>query len=317
MKKKPAGRMKAGPSKPLLCAILLIATSAGTCEATTQAQTSPEGYDMSRGAVERHVLPVGLSEVSGLVVDQRGRLFAHDDETGIVYELNPADGAMLRRFAVGDPTAEADFEGIAALGDDLFLITSRGSLLRFQPGEDRRHVPFERTRTGIGPRCEIEGLTEDPRQNRLLVACKQSRSRELADQVTVFSLDPALDSATVAFTVPWERIREAGGPRAFHPSGIAPTPDGDRYFILSARQRSLLVVDESGTVLGVHSLGRWHLQPEGIAFSKDSTLLISDEAATTQARLSRYRATAVGSGLRAQSGLKPHRHTHWGIPTGG
>lgn len=274
--------------------LFLVAISAATCEAgTQQATTSPGGYDLSRAGVEQHRLPARLHEVSGLVLDGEGRLFAHDDEVGIVYEIDPGTGEEVIRFGVGDPTAEADFEGIAALGDELYLITSAGSLLTFKAGNDRQRVPFERVRTGIGPQCEIEGLAEDPEAGRLLVACKQSRTPELASQVTVFAIDVTEGTSEIHLVVPWERIRDAGGARAFHPSGLSLTPDGSRLFIISARQRSLLELTPSGEVLGVHALGRWHLQPEGIAFARDGSLLISDEGGGGRARLSRY--PAVGS----------------------
>lgn len=68
-----------------------------------------------------------LKEISGLANSNDGNLFAINDETGIVYKLNPLNGDLIKRFFLGRWTAEADFEGIATTGRDnctcrLFII---------------------------------------------------------------------------------------------------------------------------------------------------------------------------------------------------
>ena len=71
-------------------------------------------------------LPAALHEISGLAL-HRGLLLAHDDELGRVYSINPATGAVAVFATLQGPIRD-DFEGIAVLGDTIWLMTSAGRL---------------------------------------------------------------------------------------------------------------------------------------------------------------------------------------------
>ena len=86
----------------------------------------------------------------------------------------------MARFSFGDPTVHGDFEGIAAVGDRIFLVTSDGVLYAGRPGADGEHVEFVTYATGLGQICEIEGLAYDPSDPSLLLLCKEARSRAAA-----------------------------------------------------------------------------------------------------------------------------------------
>jgi len=104
-------------------------------------------------------LPSGLAEVSGLAVASDRTVYAHDDEHGIVYEIDVLSGEMGAIFALGHPTIRGDFEGIATYDGLIYLITSDGLLFETQIGAHKERVPFNSYSTGIGEFCEIEGLT--------------------------------------------------------------------------------------------------------------------------------------------------------------
>ncbi len=149
-------------------------------------------------------LPKRLKEISGLALSADERLFAHDDEHAVIYEIDWHDGRIVKAFALGDPTVADDFEGIAIADRDFYLITSDGILYRATEGADGAHVPYQRIDTGSGRRCEIEGLAYDPPRNVLLLGCKTPRETELKDRVAVFAWSPerrAID-AKASFSVP-------------------------------------------------------------------------------------------------------------------
>ena len=60
-------------------------------------------YDLDAPRRDRWELPKELNEISGLAVDSEGRLFAHDDERAIIYQLDPATHRVVKRFAFGRP----------------------------------------------------------------------------------------------------------------------------------------------------------------------------------------------------------------------
>jgi hypothetical protein len=152
-------------------AIALACTAA--CDGPGPAAQAAVGLDSAN--VVQWKLPKRLKEISGLALSSDERLFAHDDEQAVIYQIDWQRGGLVKAFALGDPPLRDDFEGIAIAGDDFYLITSNGILYRTKEGADGAHVEYERIDTGIGAQCEVEGLTTDLRRNLLLVACKTPR----------------------------------------------------------------------------------------------------------------------------------------------
>ncbi len=236
-------------------------------------------------------LPDRLAEISGLAVTREGRLFGHDDERAIVYELNLANGGVIKRFALGDPAEAGDFEGMAASDDSLFLITSTGRLYAFVEGEDGAAVAFEAYETGLAPICEAEGLAYNPAQDSLIIACKTVHARAMAGTVLLFSW--SLRTHTLSQD-PWISASEAdvaaaAGVRGFHPSSVEIDAASGRVIVLAGSERAMAEFGPDGAILAARRLGRAHPQPEGAAILPDGTLIIADEAGSrAHARLLHY-----------------------------
>ena len=250
------------------------------------------GYDFAAAPAARWELPRRLREVSGLAATEDGRIFAHDDERGLIHELDPRDGVLVKSFALVDGGSGADggeqrplrgdFEGLVAAGGRFYLVTSDGVLYESGEGRADERVTARALRTGLGARCEIEGLGYEPDGRVLLLACKTAREGVRADAVTIFRWSlaaGALDAARPSLVVPVAELARAGGPpRAFSASGIERDPRTGNYILVAARQRALAEVTPSGTVVAALRLpAARHPQAEGIALTPDGTLLIADE----------------------------------------
>ena len=116
------------------------------------------------------VLPAVLQEISGLAL-YRGLLLAHDDEIGRIHSINPVTGAVAVFATLRGPIRD-DFEGIAVLGDTVWLMTSRGRLYGVKATASSAPVAFALHETGLGKRCELEGLAADTASGVLLLPCK-------------------------------------------------------------------------------------------------------------------------------------------------
>ncbi len=103
---------------------------------------------------QRHKLTRKLNEISGLAMTADGRILAHEDQRGTVYQLDPATGAVVKAFAVGSKL-RGDFEGIASADDQLFLVTSSGRLLRTREGDDGEEVDYDVFDSGVSERCRF------------------------------------------------------------------------------------------------------------------------------------------------------------------
>ena len=145
-------------------------------------------YGVGEEEPTRHLLARPLREISGLALTDDGRLFAHDDERAFIYQLRPQTGEIVKSFRAGWLGAFGDFEGIAITGERFFLVTSDGSIIEFKEGEPSARVGYEVFPTGLGERCEVEGLAHDRLTDSLLLACKTTRTQALAGYLAIFAL---------------------------------------------------------------------------------------------------------------------------------
>ncbi|HWA62901.1 MAG TPA: hypothetical protein VG939_16085, partial [Caulobacteraceae bacterium] len=129
-------------------------------------------------------LPKRLREISGLAATPDGRVMGHDDEAGVIYEIDVATGETVKRFCLGQPPIKGDFEGLAiAASGEFYLTTSGGRVHRFREGEAGAVVPFETFETGLRRTGEIEGLAWCDGEDALILACKRTYADTLSGQV--------------------------------------------------------------------------------------------------------------------------------------
>jgi uncharacterized protein YjiK len=265
-----------------------------------QASSALAGYDFRADDVRHIELARPLHEISGLALDVTDGLFAHHDERATVFRLDPADGRILSSFNLGSRGRTGDFEGIALAGSRFFLVTSDGRLLESGRGEDGASVEFDEIRIASRRVCaEIEGLEYDAPGNALLLACKFTEGRALRDRLVIlrFSLRSRTLDAEPFISLPVESLAPFGLGSAINPSGIAIHPLTGTIIVLAALQRAIVELDRNGRVLGAAQLrGRYHAQAEGIAVTRDGTLIIADEGGSGVARLTYYAYRPVAGG---------------------
>ncbi len=282
-----------------LAALLAAALALGACGASegeaaseARAASGAPGRGASVFAHEpdrRWRLPPRLREISGLATTPDGRLFGHDDEVGVLYELDIENGALVKAFALGDPVVRGDFEGLAITPEgDFYLVGSTGRLYRFREGEDGAHVAFATLDTGLRDTCEIEGLAFAPAERSLIVACKTNHARATRDTLALYAWSIRDERLAPWLATPAAPLAEAVGTDGLRPSGIEIDARSGRTVLLSARGPALLELDREGALLAARRLGRLHVQPEGATVLPDGSLAIADEGRLGRALLSRY-----------------------------
>jgi uncharacterized protein YjiK len=237
-------------------------------------------------------MPGRLDEISGLAVTPDGRLFGHNDERGTVHEIDRMTGEVGKRFSIGDPPLQADFEGLAVAGERFFLVTSAGLLHEFREVGDRETSPHRVTDLGVGGACEVEGLDYDARSDALLVACKVTSPERGSIVVHRVPLDPERPRPA-PLEISRAQLTAFGLRTEFQPSSIAVSPAGT-LLLTSAAPEALIEVNEAGRVIaGVDLPGRRHPQTEGLAFGADGTLWMSDEQNGQPGQVTAYAPTAA------------------------
>ena len=234
-------------------------------------------------------LPDRLREISGLALTDDERLFGIADEEAIVYELDYAEGRLVKAFALGDPVVLGDFEGLAYIQQRFWLMTSRGELYAAREGRDGEHLDYEKFDTGLEGECEFEGLAEVESRNTLALLCKDAmKKREL--RVFEWSVDERRLGNDGGFRLPTKDIEEAIGRKSVSPSGLVMHPQFGTWWVLAARQFALFELDADGNLMGVIMMldKERHRQAEGIEVTSNGRLLIADEGQNGSARLSVY-----------------------------
>ena len=120
-------------------------------------------------------------------MSEDGRLFAHDDELARISQIDYTNGNIIKSFFIGEKTIEGDFEGLAIANHFFYLVSSDGVIYEFVEGKEGTHVDFQKYRTKLKSKNDVEGLCYDPLDNTLLLACKGDPGKGDAGFKTVYS----------------------------------------------------------------------------------------------------------------------------------
>lgn len=242
-------------------------------------------------------LPDRLREISGLALTADQRLLAITDEVAVIYEIDFMSGEIVKEFAMGSPPVRGDFEGIAVVGDAVWLMTSDGILYRTVEGADRARVAYSKFDSGLGDYCEFEGLGQD--QQALLLACKETGSKKDVLKVFTLSVSSATPRLSATIEIEQEALADKLEKKNIRPSAITRDSGSGNLVLVAAQQKALITLSPDGRLIDAIILpgkGR-HRQAEGIEITAAGRLLIADEGGDGKARLAVYRWT--------ESGLEP------------
>lgn len=224
-------------------------------------------------------LPESLREISGLAVAPDGRLFAHNDEVAVIYEIDPRDGRLVKAFALGQPVQAGDFEGLAIAPDGVFwMTTSQGQIYSFREGADGAGVAFQTFDTSLSGACEVEGLAYLATDQSLILACKRNEARAMRDEIVLYAWRPGETATHVWATLPEADITAHAGVRRFRPSSLDIDARTGRILLLSAFDGAVVELGPHGELVNAAALTGEHVQAEGVAMLNDGSVVIADEA---------------------------------------
>ncbi len=259
-------------------------------------------YDLNKPNKLWH-LPDELAEISGLSFIDKNRLACNQDEKGNIYIFNIKDGKLENKIKFN---GSGDYEAIEVVGEDVWIIKSNGHLYRVKNYKKNKNTKTHKHKTSFDKRNNIEGLGYDPVKHRLLIACKGypfigNKHKKRADKfkaIYEFDLKKSKLKKKPLFLISLDSIKfyksdntitrlgveisssfdNSEGDVSFKPSGIAVHPVTGNIYILASVGKSLAVLNPKGKILSLIRLKKEiHKQPEGICFSPEGTLYISNE----------------------------------------
>lgn len=249
-------------------------------------------YDVEDKSVQPLLLPREVSEASGLATTGDGRLLCHDDERGVVYQINPNDGAIVKRFSLGTLGIRGDFEGIAVHREIVYLVSSNGNVYEFREGKDKQRVRYNVYRTFLNSGNDVEGLEYDPDNDCLLLLCKADPGKHHRGHKAAyaFNLKTHMLEEHPRLLIRLKDVEKRAAKPGFNPSGIALHPRGGTFFVISSDGESIIEISRSGEILNQKHLPRkTNSHPEGIAFLPDMTMVLCNDGQGGRGSLTLYR----------------------------
>lgn len=260
-------------------------------------------------ADETFMLNNELREISGLSYFNDHSLLCVNDEKGTIYKFSLKKKEITKKYKFD---RSGDYEGVEVVGDQVFVLRSDGNVFAvdYMRREDILSVKYN---TQLNAGNNTEGLGYDSKSNSLLIACKGNpgidEKFEGKRAIYKYSLDSNKLSDFPAFLVDQERIREildfngytnfaitllesinpSEGDVTFQPSAVAMHPITNNLYVIGSVGKLLIVLSPEGKILAVVKLRRsMFIQPEGICFTPDGTMFISNEGKGSAATICRF-----------------------------
>ena len=266
---------------------------------------APLPYDLDRPDQVLQ-LPDELLEVSALTDVDEHTVGCVQDEAATFYRIDLRTGTITARLPFGPP---GDLEGLTRVGPDYYALRSDGLIYHLRPTAYRMTV-VDSFRVDV-PEPDLEGLGYDEQRKQVLISPKgiAKGEPEKRDQRTIHAYDVAskrlLSTPALTFSVTdvLRQARTAGFavPERTTPKGrvvpalklrfssVAVDPLTDHFYLLSAVDRTLLVMDRKANVVALHHLpAALYPKPEGITFLPGGALLISNEGKQVRPNLLRF-----------------------------
>ncbi|CAN5433181.1 hypothetical protein BH10BAC2_BH10BAC2_47540 [soil metagenome] len=238
---------------------------------------SPPGYNINKP--EKIKIKETLNEISGIVYSNDGNaLLAVDDEQGKIFNIDLTNNSdyTLSKFA-----PNGDYEDLAYTGKEWFVLKSNGELYLakniFTDSVTHEKFPFPEKGN------EFEGLYYDDASNCLWLLCKSCAADNDKKEVSIYAFDVATRQFKpgAVWQIDVNKIKEQLSLKqlSFKPSAISLHTLQNQLYILSGVNKILLITDRSGNIQSSYQLDPfWFKQAEGITFSGNGDMYISNEA---------------------------------------
>lgn len=282
----------------LIFSIMLDSCSPGSNGTAYMKRSDRFGYDLA-SPDDEYKLPSVLREISGISWFGYNKIACIQDEQAIIFIFDTVKEKISGSYSFGK---HGDYEDIALDNDTAWVLESNGTLYKVTnfTGDNRETFIYP---TALSARNDTEGLVYDPGEKNLLIACKNHASinskkkingfkaiyrfrtsDNILEKTPEYKIDITKFSAHTETKFFKRKSLELAKKLKltdnidFHPSGVAIHPFNDDLYVISATPGKLIVMNRSGYIRHIVALDKLIFrQPEGICFSPEGDLYISNE----------------------------------------
>ena len=280
--------------------ILIIIISVFSCKNPIEDQKSKNDKSNEKVISSKkkyvHEVPDDIKEISGITFLNDTVLVAIQDEDGTLFYYNIKQNKIIKKQTFA---GHGDYEDLVKAGNDMYIITSEGVMMQIKNFESSDAVT-KTISTPFSKINEIEGLAYDKKNNRLLIAPKELGldKDKTTKHIYGFNLKTMKFETNPAYSIPLGEIEsqfkgdgfeesskkflKALGNnnlnKIFRSSAITVNEKTNEIFVLSSVNGIILILSPKGSLNKIVQFsGAEYKQPEGIAFSPNGKLYISNE----------------------------------------
>ena len=252
--------------------------------ANTQITDGMDNYKISK----TWELPTELNEVSGIVWVDHNTLACVQDENGVIYIYDLDERSITEEIPFA---SNGDYEGIALHNNDIYVMQSDGLLYEVKDWRATNKV-ISSHQTGFKSSNNMESLTYSIKDNSLLTSPKDKDANGNFKGIYKISLTTKkadINAPVYKIDMNAETLKQYKTKKlhkTFNPSEIAVHPKTNDIYVLEGKNPKLLILDPEGLLKTVYKLDKINFpQPEGMTFSDQGDLYISNESASGPATI--------------------------------
>ena len=230
--------------------------------------------------VDHWNVPDELKEISALTYLEKDRFACIQDELGKIFIYNTNQKNIEKEISFGEP---GDYEGLAIAGNNAYVLRADGTIFEVKNfiGANPKTVEHK---TSLTEKHDTEGLCYDQKNNRLLITIK-GKETSTTDYKGIYSFNLKTykfsDAPVYKIDLKNEIFSDLKAKKPgdeMQPAAIAIHPTSGDIYITEAAKPKLLILDKTGAIKKLEKLKSSDFpQPEGISFSPEGRLFISNE----------------------------------------
>lgn len=258
--------------------IFLLLFCACTQKKESYSYPSIPGYDLANPVMIH--LKTDLDEISGIVYYPRDTsIFAINDELGILYKIYIRKQIKVKKWRF---STEGDYEDLVLYDSTFYALQSNGNIKRFRY-VTKDSVALESCQLPIMGHNNFESLYFDQYYQKIILICKDCAT-DNKKTVSAYSFNPA-DQTFVDepfFVIDTDHVGELLGSNKlkFKPSAAAVHPLTKELYLVSSAAKAIAIANRDGKVKKAYYIDpRLFKQPEGITFTPNGDMIISNESA--------------------------------------
>ncbi|MEO6406903.1 MAG: hypothetical protein ABIY51_15115 [Ferruginibacter sp.] len=265
----------------IIIPIIAVAFGLFSCNGKKKSNEFPnsEMYDFAKPKVVN--LPEELDEISGIAYYAKDTsVFAIIDEDGTLFKVPLKNPHAFKQWKFDK---KRDFEDIVLMDSTFYVLVSNGDIETINFIGDSLQAfksNFSDEKKNV---TEFETLYKLPDSNLLIMMCK---SCDQDDKKSISSISYAYNKDSVGLYNIYKVLNvqpileKLGVEKHLKPSAGAINPVNGDFYLVSSIQKLIAVFAHDGTLKELYKLDpALYKQPEGITFTPEGDLIISNESA--------------------------------------